>query len=122
MISMRKICAIKRELARRNIFWESVVPPLWRFFWRCGLAIPPPLFIGFVGNFIMSWVAFWCLFVLIMQFLLASLTSTTVQTFILCGGGAAVFALLDSMHTRRRATSLGVPLWKDCVKKDGRYK
>src|SRR5690625_7239657 len=105
MINIRKICAIKRELARRNIFWESVVPPLWRFFWRCGLAIPPPLFIGFVGNFIMSWVAFWCLFVLFMQFFLASLTSTTVKSFIFCGGWGGVYALFDSMDSRRCARS-----------------
>jgi hypothetical protein len=113
MSKARKIDAIKEELARREIPWESVVPPLWRLSWRCGFVLPPPLFAGFMGNFLVA-CTFLFPFFLFCDYVLRwshpfSVVSTVLRTWPL----AVIIGAVQSVKTRREANRLGVPKWSE---------
>lgn len=115
MADIQKIQKVKQELARRDICLTSVVPPLWRLLWRCGLPVAPPLFAGFTTNFVTT-SAFVTALCLSAAYISpwgspASLLSGLLQW----GSAAAIFGFLDSIRTRRRADKLGVPRWSDCA-------
>jgi|SRR5690348_10281199 len=113
ILEPRKILAIKQELARRQIPWKSVVPAPWRLFWRCGLAVPPPMFIGFVGNFVMASIFLSGIFLLGTYVLPWWRPDSVVSALLSWGPVAAGIGFLDSMWTRSEASRLDVPRWRD---------
>jgi len=109
----RKVYLVKQELARRRIPWKSVVPPLWRLFWRCGLAVPPPMFVGFAGNFVMACICLSGLFLFSTYILPWWHPNSVVSALLSCGPMAVGIGFLDSVRTRSEANRLGVPRWRD---------
>lgn len=108
-----KIHVVKQELMQRQIPWKTVVPPLWRLFWYYGLAVAPPMFIGFFGNFVISWLGFWGLSLLCAYILPWGHQDPMVWTVLSWGLAAALFGVLDGSRVQQEASRLGVPRWKD---------
>jgi hypothetical protein len=45
-----KLESYKKHMAAAGVSKFAAFPPLWRMFWRIGIRIPPPVFLGFLSN------------------------------------------------------------------------
>jgi len=45
-----KLESYKQHMAAAGVSRFAALPPLWRLFWRLGIKIPPPVFLGFATN------------------------------------------------------------------------
>jgi hypothetical protein len=106
--------AALRLLASNGVsrFWST--PPLFWLFWRIGIKLPPPLFLGFFGSFMLSGVStFLIFFGLSFAYSEGELTEALALSFIAGIKGALVFGLLGAVLSRWRARNRGIPLWRD---------
>lgn len=77
------------------------------------MAVPPPMFVGLGGNFIMAWGGFTFLSLFGIYIFPWEHHDSVVPALLIWGAGGAVFGFLDSRRTRREANRLGVPRWQD---------
>ena len=62
MTHASKLQAYKQLMTQRGIGWSTAAPPLWQLLWSLGVALPPPLFMGFVPLFLLTGTTFGILF------------------------------------------------------------
>jgi len=61
-----KVEYLMLDLVHRGISPHTGAPPAFRFLWKVGLRVPPPLFIGFASNTILLGTVFGFLWALLM--------------------------------------------------------
>jgi len=111
MTQFEKIALAVEELRQRRLRKSTASPLLYRFLWRLGVAIPPPLFQSFLGAAVVHglWIG-----VPIGAFLacwdrrLAPVGATYYGT--IAGAG---YGLLMATYLRWQARRLGLPSWAD---------
>jgi hypothetical protein len=50
MNQFKKLELYKQYMEAAGVNKDTAFPPLWRIFWRIGIKIPPPIFLGFLLN------------------------------------------------------------------------
>ncbi len=53
-----KIAKFERELVNRRLSHSTYVPPIYRWIWKAGVFLPPPVFCPVWVNFLFHWISF----------------------------------------------------------------
>lgn len=54
MTQSLKLQTYKQHMSSRGVSPSAAFPPLWRVLWACGIAVPPPPFLGFFSLTLLS--------------------------------------------------------------------
>jgi len=101
-------------LATTGIWRSNYAPPLLRLLWKLGIDVPPPHFVGFTWNFIVSALFFGVAWGLVMWAVLWSRASMTLGTMVGTSALAGMlFGLCMASYYRFGARRHKIPLWKD---------
>lgn len=100
-------------LASTGMSRMMYAPPLFRLFWRLGIRLPPPLFLGLFGSLMVNALA---VFLTVFGFSMAIVDEGSISAMLsqsAQGGvkGALIFAPVLAMYDRIRARNRGIPLW-----------
>ncbi len=114
MTHSEKLVAMRKHFATLGISPIAGVPPVWRFLWALGVAVPPPVFMRFssvawiLGSvFAITWAMYICLRFSLNQDLFAWLViGLAISAGVLFGLGMA-------WRCRAIARKYNLPLWAD---------
>lgn len=112
MTHSEKLGKMQKHLAELGISPSTTAPPIWKLFWRLGVDIPPPLFMGFwpsalfMGSF---FGVFWDLF---MWLFLWSRQGMLIWLVLGAAAFAGVlFGLCMAIYFRYLARKHNLPSW-----------
>ena len=109
-----RIQAMRRQLADLGIADSTAAPPLWKLFWRMGLDVPPPMFMGFgrlallMGGF---FGLFWGFFMWLLMWSRQGMPAWLV--FAAAALAGTLFGLAMAFHFRRLARKHRLLNWSD---------
>lgn len=110
----QKTQAMRRQLAERKIAPGIAAPPFWRLLWKLGIALPPPLFLGFVPLTLLCGGFFAVLWGLVMYLASWRAQGTPLPTMLLgMLAAGALFGLVMATVFRSHARRLQLPAWRD---------
>jgi hypothetical protein len=116
-----KVEYLMLDLVHRGISPHTGAPPAFRFLWKIGLQVPPPLFIGFAGNTILLGTVFgFVLGLLILCWEHWALGRTNFAfTFLLSAlaGLSWGFWMAAALAWYQRRLKLDFPRWRDYPEK-----
>jgi hypothetical protein len=104
-----KVDAHVLEVAKAGVNPYVSSPPLFRLLWAWNLAVPPPLFLGFIPIIVMAWLPFMLVWLLLNA--LAGFMGTLNGLVVGAWLGLAFGALLAAYY-RRTARRLALPAWE----------
>jgi hypothetical protein len=113
-----KIDAAVAFLASRGVPAKSAAPPAWRFFWRLGLNVPPPHFLGFFLIALLSGTLFGTGLAigLGLPLLLIPVPVNSLSLTVFLGAnalGGVIFGTTMGVYFRWSAHRLGLPSWTE---------
>ena len=113
MEQREKIEAAVRDLRGRGVGAFTAAPPIFRWLWRLGVGVPPPLFIPFGKSAIALGVAFAVLWPAVGWLLRGGqfLDSLPVEAATALLGGT-LFGISMAGYYRYRARRLRLPAWE----------
>lgn len=107
-------------LIPKSVPLSLIAPPLHRFSWRSGVALPPPLMAGFVRNFLYFGITFGVLFGLGMAFMFTALGADPDRLERVLMPAATTsgiaFGLLMALLFKTNARKYRVPTWEQIQK------
>jgi hypothetical protein len=112
-----KVEYLMLDLVHRGISPQTGAPPAFRFLWKIGLHVPPPLFIGFAGNTVLLGALFgllWGLLMLCWEYW--AFRRTHVALMLLVSAFAGLFfglLMAGVMAWYQRRLKLNLPRWRD---------
>lgn len=114
MDAREKIEAALAHLKERGVKPMTAAPPVWRLFWRLGVDVPPPHFLGFGPHTLLLGLLFLVPWLLCGGAFLM-LVGAPVRWSFAVGGvfTALLFGALNAAHAHWRAARLGLPSWRD---------
>jgi hypothetical protein len=120
MTHEEKVELMFQDLIPKGIKKSTLAPPLYRFLWKLGVKISPPLFSSFIFLFLFQGIFFGILmgiFICAFAWIIRRFVDNSGFTFI--GAiyssviGSIIFGLVMATYTRNRAKKYKLPLWKD---------
>ena len=110
-----KLESYKQHMAAAGVSRFAALPPLWRLFWRLGIKIPPPVFLGFVTNALIFGGFFGLFFGLSMSLLhsLGIVGSPVLSSPWLSSIAGVPFGLFMALEQRALAGKLNLGAWSE---------
>jgi hypothetical protein len=104
----------RAHLAALGVPRSRIAPPVYRWAWKLGLALPPPLFSGFGFHFIVQSALFAALWGLAMIVLVrvAGLFIPAAYVAIAAALAGLTFGLAMAFFLRHKARRLSLPPWE----------
>jgi hypothetical protein len=108
-----KLQAALDLLASTGIWRSSYAPPIYRFFWLIRVRIPPPHFMGFKANLLISGSLFGSLWGIFTWYTILSHSGASPLIAIFSGIFAGLFfGLCMALYYRYSARKKNIPSWK----------
>lgn len=112
MDAREKIEAALAHLKERGVKPMTAAPPVWRLFWRLGVDVPPPHFLGFGPLFVLTGLPYGLAMYLFGVLFLTAIGAPINPGFALMGVFSALFfGALMAGYYRWSASRLGLPSW-----------
>jgi hypothetical protein len=105
-----KVNAHVAEMGSAGVADYIAAPPPFRLAWKMGLAIPPPLFLGFIPIFLMVGVPLTLVWALLSG--LTGLLGWAISTFVALTVGLSIAAAVADFY-RRKSRGLALPSWEN---------